>query len=123
MSISFTVRQFGATSKRQKFYAAFNKFAYQNRELDHLLNCFGSDEERELSESATEIRILRHFLGLIKRYDFWKLHGWLALEHTYNLIEFTEQLLQRVESGASINDLVPDNFFAKDRISEADPIL
>jgi Domain of unknown function (DUF4365) len=69
-----SLRPLKTYAKRPKLYAAFEKFAYQRHELEYAIASYGvaqSDESR--SEAADDVLgLVRHFLVVILRYDFWE---------------------------------------------------
>jgi hypothetical protein len=105
-SESTTLEPLKFFSKRQKFYAAFNKFHYQANELVYIFEHLVFEGE-QLVQNPTALKILRHFLVNIKRYDFWDYAGWGPLQMSYSDIIMTERILDRMEAGKSYEDLLP----------------
>ena len=85
-------------AKRPKLYAAFCRFAYQEREVQRqldVINCAASLEDRALAVDG-----LLHLVKGVKRYDFWEtIDRWPAMTHVYGEILRVEQLLDDVRSG------------------------
>ena len=104
-SESTTLEPLKFLSKRQKLYAAFNKFNYQANELAYIFEHLVFEGE-QLVQNPTVLKILRHFIANIKRYDFWDYAGWRPLQMSYSDIIVTEKILDRMEAGKSYEDLL-----------------
>lgn len=69
-----TIRPLETYAKRPKLYSAFQKFAYQKHEMEFVFDAYreaGSEERRR--ECASDLMdLVRHFLAVILRYDFWE---------------------------------------------------
>jgi Domain of unknown function (DUF4365) len=79
-------RPLGTYAKRPKLYAAFEKFAYQAHELEAAVEYYqmAPDEEIQRNAGATVVELLRHFLAVIRRYDFWdKVPEWQPIAWSY----------------------------------------
>lgn len=78
-------------AKRPKLYAAFSKFAYQRKELTY----------------TRDVEILRHFLKIIARYDFWKnTPEWTVIAEMYDRIRAVETFTDK--DGSSISPAVKE---------------
>lgn len=68
-----SIRPLETYARRAKLYAAFEKFAYQQHELDHALLAFtdGLPDEMQGVAVTAVLDLVRHFLSIILRYDFW----------------------------------------------------
>jgi hypothetical protein len=92
-------RPISTYAKRPKLYAAFEKFAYQHHELDHALLAYG-DEAPEAHQRAVANRLLdlvRHFLSVILRYDFWtRMPEWQLIAYSHRELRALHVLLSGV---------------------------
>ena len=84
-------------AKRPKLYSAFAKFTYQEHEIGHLINRFSTPPTGGGFELPA-IDTVRHFLKIIKRYDFWNTTDmWQIISYLYARIIKIEQLLNGVK--------------------------
>lgn len=69
-----TMRPLETYAKRSKLYSAFQKFAYQKHEMEYLFHAYrgAGSEERRREHASDLMDLVRHFLAIILRYDFWK---------------------------------------------------
>ena len=85
-------------AKRAKLYAAFCRFAYQEREVKRLvevINC-----SADFGDRALAVDTLLHFVSDVKRYDFWEnMNLWQAIPRVYAEILRVERLLGDVRRG------------------------
>jgi hypothetical protein len=81
-----SIRPLETYAKRPKLYAAFEKLSYQRHELDRaLLACTDalSGEDQRVA-AAGLLDMVRHFLAVILRYDFWnRLPEWALIAYTH----------------------------------------
>lgn len=66
-----SVRPLAAYAKRAKLYAAFQKFAYQDQELNMALDLSDSEGRNSQKRGHAFWALVRHFLTIVLRYDFW----------------------------------------------------
>lgn len=92
----FSVRPLETYAKRPKLYAAFEKFAYQHHELGHaLLACSdAAPEEHQRATATAVLDLVRHFLSVILRYDFWtRIPEWQPIGHSHQELAALHGLL------------------------------
>lgn len=89
-------------SKRAKLYSAFTKFTYQEHEVGYLLDQL-SMIPAEILHQAPALDILRHFLKIITRYDFWvTTKMWLPIQHTYQKVLRMQNILDVISETNSL---------------------
>ncbi|HEX5871583.1 MAG TPA: DUF4365 domain-containing protein [Longimicrobium sp.] len=91
-----SIRPLETYAKRPKLYAAFEKLAYQHHELGHaLLRCTDAAPEDDQRAAATAaLDLVRHFLAVILRYDFWtRIPEWQPIGHSYGELTALQGLL------------------------------
>jgi hypothetical protein len=91
-----SIRPLETYARRPKLYAAFEKFAYQHHELGHaLLACTDAAPEGDQREAATAVLdLVRHFLSVILRYDFWtRIPEWQPISHSHRELAALHGLL------------------------------
>ncbi|HEX5727306.1 MAG TPA: DUF4365 domain-containing protein [Longimicrobiaceae bacterium] len=69
-------------AKRPKLYAAFEKFSYQAREVELAFESYQGSADEDLQERAADrlMDMVRHFLAIDLRYDFWtRIPEWQAI--------------------------------------------
>jgi len=67
-------------ARRAKLYAAFNRFRYQNNEMQYLLAQMEHAPPDDL-RSGSSVGTISVFLELVKGYDFWQTtYAWPAIE-------------------------------------------
>jgi hypothetical protein len=93
---SASVRPLATYAKRAKLYAAFQKFAYQRHELEWALPAHHPSDEWTDEEARRVLGLVRHFLSIVLRYDFWtRMPEWGAIAWSANeLITLNECLWQ-----------------------------
>jgi hypothetical protein len=80
-------------AKRPKLYAAFSKFAYQRKELTY----------------TRDIDIVRHFLKIIARYDFWEnTPEWEIVAEMHERIKAVERFAGNGERSTSESSAFTD---------------
>lgn len=93
-----TVRPLETYAKRSKLYAAFQKFAYQRHELEHAFAAYEeaqSDESRD-AEAAALLDVVRHFLAVVLRYDFWeRMPEWQPIGWSYEELKVLREMTIR----------------------------
>lgn len=98
-----SVQPLGTYAKRPKLYAAFEKFGYQKHELEYAIPLFQASqtEARQEETARGALDLVRHFLAIILRYDFWtRMPEWRPVVRSHQELRVLELLLQnpRVES-------------------------
>jgi hypothetical protein len=89
-------------AKRSKLYAAFSKFAYQKHELDYIVDSIEYLPAGHLAKSE-HIRMIRHFINIIQRYDFWETtDAWSKIYNYYRHIQRLSALLDRIEVSGDV---------------------
>ena len=103
-------------AKRPKMYAAFAKFAYQHVTVARLVHSGQLEKELALvlqsrrqgsqpslpSHRLTAITTIRHFLQIIKRYDFWQTSDmWSPVPNLFDLLVGLEERLDQFIDTAS----------------------
>jgi hypothetical protein len=84
-------------AKRPKLYAAFSKFSYQQNEVFYIFDKFEHLSIESISKSS-ELNMLIHFIGIIKRYDFWETSDmWLLIRSIFNKILKIEIILKSIK--------------------------
>jgi Domain of unknown function (DUF4365) len=75
-------------AKRPKLYAAFEKFAYQQHELEFAVLPVEPDETQRAQQGLTDlIALVSHFLAVDLRYDFWlRMPEWKPIEWSFQEI-------------------------------------
>jgi len=93
-----TVRPLETYAKRSKLYAAFQKFAYQGHELEYAFAAYkeAQEDERRDASAAALLDLVRHFLAVVLRYDFWeRMPEWLPIGWSYReLVALREMVVQ-----------------------------
>ncbi|HMD87180.1 MAG TPA: DUF4365 domain-containing protein [Terriglobia bacterium] len=84
-------------AKRPKLYAAFEKFAYQQHEIEYAISGYemcATDDAR--NESGLRILgLTRHFLPIVLRYDFWtRMPEWAAIPASHAELRWLEVCLR-----------------------------
>jgi hypothetical protein len=100
-----SVRPLETYARRAKLYAAFAKLAYQRHELDYALASFLDAQTEVLQEKAVcaTMKLVRHFLAAVLRYDFWtRMPEWLLIGSSHRELLALQSLLG---SAAVHNDL------------------
>jgi len=83
-------------AKRPKLYAAFEKFAYQQHELEFALQREMPAPNAPLTHEGTRdlLALVRHFLAVDLRYDFWtRMPEWKPIEWSYREISRLNEFL------------------------------
>jgi hypothetical protein len=93
-----TLRPLETYAKRSKLYAAFQKFVDQSHELEYAFASYEgarSDETRN-EAAAAFLDLVRHFLAVVLRYDFWqRVPEWLPIWWSYQeLVALREMVNQ-----------------------------
>jgi len=90
-----SIRPLETYAKRAKLYAAFEKFAYQQHELDHALLACTDGSWGEIQNAATAaLDLVRHFLSIVLRYDFWnRIPEWQPIGHAHQELTALHGLL------------------------------
>lgn len=81
-----SVSPLGTLAKRPKLYAAFEKFGYQQHELEFKISpVISAATTQRVREALTELNALvRHFLAVDLRYDFWtRMPEWKPIEWSF----------------------------------------
>jgi hypothetical protein len=91
-----SLRPLETYAKRAKLYAAFEKFAYQQHELGHALTAFRDAPERlQEKETRETLELVRHFLPVVLRYDFWtRMPEWVLINYSYQELLALQGLLR-----------------------------
>ncbi len=100
-----SVQPLSSYAKRPKLYAAFEKFGYQRHELEYAIpRVHGSPTETHESENIQALlNLVRHFLSVILRYDFWtRMPEWQIVRWSHHELLALRDLVQ--EQGVE-NDL------------------
>lgn len=90
------VRPLETYAKRPKLYAAFEKFAYQQHELEFALQGFpdGAPEPVQREAATALLDLVRHFLAVVLRYDFWtRIPEWRPIGHSHRELLALQGLL------------------------------
>lgn len=93
-----SVRPLETYAKRPKLYAAFEKFAYQKHELEYAIATYsGAHSEESRSDAASDIvDLVRHFLAVILRYDFWeRMPEWRSIAWSHRELVTLQELTMR----------------------------
>lgn len=83
-------------AKRPKLYAAFEKFAYQQHEIEFAIPPVISDATTQRGrEALTDLIVLvRHFLAVDLRYDFWtRMPEWKPIEWSFRELSQLSEFL------------------------------
>lgn len=107
---ALSLRPLETYAKRAKLYAAFEKFAYQQHEVEVAASAYNTALPGEAKQRAARelVDLVRHFVAVILRYDFWervpewKPVGWMRLE-----LRALNALLGAVETMDNV-DLIRD---------------
>ena len=92
-----SVLSLGTYAKRAKLYAAFEKFAYQLNELEYAYTAYREAPTEERAEEAASriVHLIRHFLAVILRYDFWtRIPEWRLIGHSHQELAWAQECLQ-----------------------------
>lgn len=91
-------------AKRPKLYAAFKKFGYQYHELKVAhASYLDSADESKADEAEQLIELIRHFLQIVLRYDFWeRIPAWSAIRASYRELQYLADFLAQPEA---VNDV------------------
>lgn len=90
-------------AKRMKLYSAFAKFTYQGSELPRL---FGASRLAlpTYRGDPSSVGTLLHFIGIIKRYDFWdSTDMWAIVPTLYGEILLIERMLKTIQMQRDIS--------------------
>jgi hypothetical protein len=93
-----SIRPLETYAKRPKLYAAFQKFAYQKHEMEYLLAACGQagPEERQSEHTSELMDLVRHFLAVILRYDFWeRVPEWQPIGWSYRELTSLREITAR----------------------------
>ncbi len=92
-----SVRPLETYAKRAKLYAAFEKFAYQQHELEYALAAFRDRAAGlRVEEANATLDLVRHFLVVVLRHDFWtRIPEWMLIEYSYQELLALQDLLRR----------------------------
>ncbi len=90
-----SIRPLETYAKRAKLYAAFQKFAYQRHELDWAFSTYQAAAEEQSGERGREfLNLVRHFLSILLRYDFWtRMNEWQPIYWAHQEIIGLQELL------------------------------
>jgi hypothetical protein len=91
-----SVRPLETYAKRPKLYAAFEKFAYQHHELEQALQGFPHEvpESVQRTTATGMFDLVRHFLAVILRYDFWtRIPEWRPIGQSHQELNALQGLL------------------------------
>ncbi len=89
-------------AKRPKLYSAFSKFTYQEDELRYLVDNISITDFEGIPQ-CRELLTVRHFLRIIKRYDFWETtRMWKPITDCYEDIISLETLIDKTLSTGRI---------------------
>lgn len=92
-------------AKRAKLYAAFVQFGYQQHELEYAWEAWrdAPGESARNSATADYVALVRHFLALNLRFDFWtRVPEWAPLRWSFIELSALNRFLSS-ESLASVN--------------------
>lgn len=95
-------------AKRPKLYAAFEKFAYQHHELEIAAERYrmAGGEEAQRNAGDAMMELLRHFLAVIRRYDFWiKVPEWMPIGWSGAEIAALQEFVLRPEADRDLDSL------------------
>ncbi|WP_120464964.1 DUF4365 domain-containing protein [Paenibacillus aceti] len=84
-------------AKRIKFYSAFMKFIYQEKELHYL----------DWSDRDSVLTTLRHFIGIISRFDIWDAQQWRIVQIYYHRILELERGLETEDFDLLYHKVIP----------------
>jgi hypothetical protein len=90
------VRPLETYAKRPKLYAAFEKFAYQQHELEFALRGFpdAAPEPVQRAAATALLDLVRHFLAVVLRYDFWtRIPEWQPIGGSHRELLALQELL------------------------------
>lgn len=89
-------RPLAAYAKRAKLYAAFQKFAYQENELNLTFDGCDPDLESYDERSRELLDLVRHFLTVLLRYDFWtRIPEWPPIRASYDELIALQKVLRQ----------------------------
>lgn len=89
-------RPLAAYAKRAKLYAAFQKFAYQEHELSVAFDRCAPDLYGYDERSRELLDLVRHFLTILLRYDFWtRFPEWPLIRISYDELTALEEILRQ----------------------------
>lgn len=95
-----SVRPLEVYAKRAKLYAAFEKFAYQHHELEFTLGGFPDAAPEPVQRAAATmlLDLVRHFLAVILRYDFWtRIPEWQPIGDSHRELVALQGLLSATD--------------------------
>ena len=98
-------------SKRAKLYSAFSKFHYQEHEVGYLLDQLSNIPAEEINR-APALDMLRHFLKIIIRYDFWETtEMWMPIQQVYQKAQGIRSILDIISKTNTLPQdiLLPKN--------------
>jgi hypothetical protein len=83
-------------AKRPKLYSAFSKFTYQEDEVRYFADNISTMALDEIPQ-CYDLNTVRHFLRIIKRYDFWETtRMWSPIFDSYEDIISLECLIDKI---------------------------
>jgi hypothetical protein len=94
-------RPISTYAKRPKLYAAFEKFAYQAHELEMAVERYrmAPDGEMQSAAAAAIMELLRHFLAVVRRYDFWtRVPEWMPIGWSHADITALNDFIRRPDA-------------------------
>lgn len=100
-----SVRPLETYAKRPKLYAAFEKFAYQKHELGLAQEGYAWAASDAAKQRAAQhlIKLVRHFLAIDLRYDFWaRIPEWKPIGWSYLELRVLDRFLQTPEPGEDL---------------------
>lgn len=95
-----SVRPLETYGKRAKLYAAFEKFAYQRHELGFAYDAWSAAGSEGTRENAARrlMRLVRHFLSMARRYDFWtRIPAWEPIRMSHAELWVLQRLLANAD--------------------------
>lgn len=105
---SHSHRSVSTYAKRPKLYAAFAKFTYQAHELELAVARYrvaaGVEVQREAARAVMDL--VRHFLVVILRYDFWsRIPEWTPIPWAYAELTVLQQFISRPDADHDLDGL------------------
>jgi hypothetical protein len=87
----------GTFAKRSKLYAAFAKFGYQRHEIELAVERYNGSAPEVFEERAASalVELIRHFLAIDLRYDFWtRIPEWQSIAGLHRKLLALNEFLQ-----------------------------
>lgn len=103
-----SVLPIGTYAKRAKLYAAFEKFGYQRNEAEFAWSRFdAADSDEARREAAGDLlQLIRHFLAVNLRYDFWtRMPEWAPIGRAHLELIALSEFLSDLEADEEIGSI------------------